>query len=90
MLGAASPVRPGAEGTDGSGLGLLFHPDGDRRVPIDPHSDLVGVAKVDLIIVDGQTGVTKRLPNAGFPSLDVLLHVTMGAEHDVMAAGLKI
>ena len=70
VLGAVGPAEPGAKGTDGSRLGLLLHPDGGGGVAIDPFGDLIGVAKMDLSIVDGHAGAAESRPNTGFPSLE--------------------
>ena len=89
VLGTVGPVEPGAKGADGSGLGLLLYPDSDGGVAIDPCGDLIGIAKVDLIIVHGHAGATESLPNTGFPSLDTLLRARMDGKHHVVAAGLE-
>ena len=89
VLGTIGPVEPGAKGADGSGLGQLLHPNGDGGVAIDPCGDLIGVAKVDPIIVHGHAGATESHPDTGFPSLDPLLRARMDGKHDVVAAGLE-
>lgn len=89
VLGAASPVSPGAEGADGSRLGLLLQPRGDNRVMVRPCGDLAGVAKPDLNVVDGQASATKGFPDARLSALDALSNVGMGTEHGVVPLGFE-
>ena len=77
MLGAASPVAPGAEGADGS-VRLFLHPCGDGRVAIYPRGDLFSVPKVDLFVFDGHAGIAESLANAGF-SIDRFAFQCRGA-----------
>ena len=89
VLRAAGPVRPGAEGTDGSTPSQILYPYGDGRMVIHPCGDLVGVMKGNPLISNVHAGVAKGLTDRGFPFPDLLLDVRMGTEQDVVATGLK-
>ena len=51
-------------------------------------AELVGVAKVDLAVVDGEAGATDHVANAGFSGLDLAVDIPLSGQQDVAAAGL--
>ena len=58
-------------------------------MPIDPISDLIGVTKVHLAIVEVDSGIAKRRAHAFLPSVDLLIGVWVSTKHDVVPTRLE-
>ena len=73
VLVASGPVVPGAEGLGGEALGQLLEPDCDWDVTICPCGHLVGVSKLDLVILHRHARGAERLANLVLAILYLLL-----------------
>ena len=68
------------EWADSSGFGMLFHPCRYGGMAIHPRGNLVGIPKINLIVVDGHTRRSEGVQNFDFSAINFRLGVGVGAK----------